>query len=115
MAKKKNVEESTEYKNCLDLASKAPKKNKLGAFMDKSQEEKMQESDHWEKHWVDMPEFEQENNEAFRKVVVRFRNEKDYQEFAKLVDQKLTVKTKSIWYPKLEKDVKSLRRWVEEE
>jgi hypothetical protein len=107
------MKEKTEYDNCLDLAGK--KKPSLAAFRDKSHEEKMAENDNWETHWVDMPEFDQPTKEDFAKIIVRFRNDEDLQEFAKMVDQKLTTKSKSIWYPKLKKDVKSLRRWVEED
>lgn len=84
-------------------------------FMDLSDEEREQLNDHdWKKHWKGMPEFEQEDNPPHMKIFVSFRNEADYQEFAKLVDQNLTDKTKSIWYPKLEIDNNSLKRWIEE-
>jgi hypothetical protein len=56
-----------------------------------------------EEHWVDMPEFVQEKNTEYKKLIIRFDNEKDYQEFADLIGQKLTDKTKSIWYPKLDR------------
>ena len=48
--------------------------------------------------WKNMPEFVQEKKNEIR-IVVRFRNEEDLNTFAKLIDQKLTLKTKSIWYP----------------
>jgi hypothetical protein len=53
----------------------------------------------WKKEWKDMPEFVQEKKEAHAKIIFRFENENDLQEFAKLIDQKLTSKTKSAWYP----------------
>lgn len=49
--------------------------------------------------WVDMPEFVQPKKEAYKTLIIRFNNEEDYQEFATLIDQKLTNKTKSIWHP----------------
>ena len=52
-----------------------------------------------EKHWKDMPEFSQERKKDYAKIVFRFENEEDLQEFAKLIGQKLTNKTKSAWYP----------------
>lgn len=55
----------------------------------------------WEKEWVGMPEFVQERKEEYAKIIVRFRNEEDLQEFAKLVEQNLNIKTQSIWFPKL--------------
>ena len=48
--------------------------------------------------WKNMPEFVQEKQKEIR-IVIRFRNEEDLAEFAKLIDQKLTLKTKSIRYP----------------
>jgi hypothetical protein len=49
--------------------------------------------------WVDMPEFVQEKKEPFAKIIVRFETQKDLEEFAQLIGQKLTPKTKSIWHP----------------
>jgi hypothetical protein len=53
----------------------------------------------WKKEWKDMPEFVQEKKEPYAKIIIRFDNEEDLQEFAKLIGQKLTNKTKSIWHP----------------
>jgi len=55
------------------------------------------------KHWVDMPEFKQEKKEEFQKIIVRFDCLKDVEEFAEIIGQKLTSKTKSIWFPKLDR------------
>lgn len=49
--------------------------------------------------WVGMPEFVQEKKEPYKTLIIRFESEADYQDFAKLIDQKLTLKTKSIWHP----------------
>ena len=63
-----------------------------------------------EEEWLDMPEFNQEDLTPVRQIIVSFKNDEDVQEFANLVGQKLTDKTKSIWYPKQEIDeVKDLR------
>jgi hypothetical protein len=35
--------------------------------------------------------------------------------FSKLINQNLTKKTKSIWYPELEKEKIFLKRWIDEE
>ena len=51
-------------------------------------------------HWQDMPEYIQQKKEPYHKVIVRFENEKDLQEFSSLINQKITSKTKSIWHPK---------------
>ena len=52
-----------------------------------------------ENHWTDMPEFIQEKKEPFAQIIVRFDSEKDLNEFAEMISQKLTPKTKSIWHP----------------
>lgn len=53
----------------------------------------------WKEHWIGMPEFIQEKNEPFSKINIRFETEEDLDEFAKIIGQKLTPKTKSIWHP----------------
>jgi len=50
-------------------------------------------------HWVDMPEFVQEKKTPFSQIIVRFESENDLNEFAEMIGQKLTPKTKSIWHP----------------
>jgi hypothetical protein len=53
----------------------------------------------WKEEWKNMPEFVQEKQKPFSQVIVRFETEKDLEEFSNLIGQKLTNKTKSIWYP----------------
>jgi negative regulator of genetic competence, sporulation and motility len=63
--------------------------------------------------WQGMPEFVQEKKEEYRKIIVRFDNEKDVQAFAKAIGQNITPKTKSIWFPK--KPVADfIMKWVDE-
>lgn len=64
--------------------------------------------------WDDMPEFVQDEKEAYAVIKVRIRNEEDLQEFIKLMDQNITPKTKSIWYPALDRFRNSLLRWMDE-
>lgn len=53
-----------------------------------------------ERHdWAGMPEFVQDKKEPYKTLIVRFETEQDYNDFAKLIEQKLTPKTKSIWHP----------------
>ena len=49
--------------------------------------------------WQGMPEFVQEEKEAFAKIVVRFESQAALDDFAGKIGQKLTPKTKSIWHP----------------
>jgi len=64
--------------------------------------------------WEDMPEFVQDKQEPFAKVIVRFRNQQDLDEFAKLIGQPLTPKTKSIWHPALIRGINANKRYVDE-
>jgi len=57
--------------------------------------------DKYQVEWEGMPEFVQEPQKPFAKIIVRFDTEQDLQDFAKLIGQKLTPKTKSIWHPQL--------------
>lgn len=68
----------------------------------------------WQSEWVDMPEFIQDKQECYAKLIVRFDNEQDLQRFAKIVEQNLSKKTKSIWYPKLKKTSYSEKFYVNE-
>jgi len=64
--------------------------------------------------WEGMPEFIQEKQEPYSKIIIRFDNEKDLQEFAKMIGQKLTNKTKSLWHPKLIRGINSKKRYSNE-
>ena len=53
------------------------------------------------KEWIGMPEFVQEKKNApYSKIIVRFETKEDMLDFSKIIGQKLTNKTKSIWHPK---------------
>ena len=58
-----------------------------------------QRDESWKEEWKGMPEFEQKKQEPYAKIIFRFDNEEDLQEFATLIGQKLTKKTKSSWHP----------------
>lgn len=64
--------------------------------------------------WQGMPEFEQQDKTAWKTLNVHFENEADLMAFAELVQQSLTVQTKSIWYPKHEKENLKNMRWESE-
>lgn len=49
--------------------------------------------------WVGMPGFESEDQTAWKSIIVHFAEPKDMQAFAELVNQSMTEKTKSIWFP----------------
>lgn len=56
-----------------------------------------------EKEWEGMPEFQSDNLDSWKRLIVHFKCEQDYLDFQKLVGQELTEKTKYIFYPKQEK------------
>ena len=64
--------------------------------------------------WKNMPEFIQEKQEPYAKIIVRFETKKDLEEFSELIGQKLTNKTKSIWHPELIRGIHSAKRYVDE-
>lgn len=53
----------------------------------------------WIDEWVDMPEFVQDRKKEFSKIIVRFDTKEDLDDFARLIGQRLTTETKSIWHP----------------
>lgn len=56
----------------------------------------------WEKEWHGMPEYVQNDLTSFRQIIVHFRCREDVDAFAKLIDQHITPRQPSLWYPKLE-------------
>lgn len=56
----------------------------------------------WHSEWRGMPEFVQEDLGPFKSVIVHFESRADLDAFSKLVGQKLTENTRSIWYPAAE-------------
>jgi hypothetical protein len=55
----------------------------------------------WKEHWKDMPEFKQEDNMPYQKITMNFTKEEDVKAFAELIGQKITYKTDTLWFPKL--------------
>ena len=109
------VKESTEYDNFLGKKTETPRDPTLAEFLGMEAEDQ----DEKEKLWVGMPEFEQKDNPPFKTIYLHFRNKQDFDEFrtkyASVDDeQTITDKTKSMWYPHLDKDENSLKRWFEE-
>lgn len=110
----KNIAE--EYDDCV---GKKETGGTLLDFMDLTEEELTQERAEkifdWKEHWGGMPEYNADNLHPVKQLTVNFQTEEDMREFEKLVGQKLTMKTKSIWYPKRETISSNLLRWVDEE
>ena len=49
--------------------------------------------------WVDMPEYDNTDKTPIKRLVINFSNIEDIPKFAAIIGQKLTDKTRSIWYP----------------
>jgi hypothetical protein len=49
--------------------------------------------------WEGMPEFEQKDLSPWHQVNVRFANEEDFEEFKHRMEQEITPKQKSLWFP----------------
>jgi hypothetical protein len=58
--------------------------------------------DWWEPLWVGMPEFDQRDLSAFCQMTLNFACQADLDEFAALIEQSLTPRTRSIWFPAAE-------------
>lgn len=72
---------------------------------------KMKETNNVSELWVGMPEFIQDKQTPFMTMTVRIGSEEALNDFMEVMDQKLTKKTKSCWFPKLEKGKEGFRRW----
>jgi hypothetical protein len=67
------------------------------------------------KEWQGMPEFVMEKQKPYKELKIRFASKDDYEKFAFLIEQNLTEKTKSIWYPKLNRSLKSGLEYINED
>jgi hypothetical protein len=64
-----------------------------------------------ETEWKGMPEFDQKDSTSWRKLIVHFECQSDFDEFSRLIGQKMTGKTSSIWHPKKENMDTDTRRY----
>jgi len=68
----------------------------------------------WKNEWKNMPEYIQEKQLPYKMINIRFETKEDYEDFQLKINQKLTEKTKAIWYPKKEADDYSNLKYVNE-
>lgn len=66
----------------------------------------------WEKEWQGMPEFVQEDQRPWKTLYVHFENRHDMEDFARLIGQKLTQETRSVWFPEAEIGTYADKRYV---
>jgi hypothetical protein len=46
-----------------------------------------------------MPEFDNDDQTPFKQILVKFASESSVAAFARLIEQKITMETKGVWYP----------------
>ena len=68
----------------------------------------------WKKEWQGMPEFIQKDLTAFHSILVYFETKEDLAKFSKLIEQPLTERTRSVWYPIAEIGKTTNKRYVDE-
>lgn len=57
-----------------------------------------------ETEWRGMPEFNQQDRQAHRQVIVSFEDDQAVKQFFELINQHYTAKTKSVWFPERAKN-----------
>jgi hypothetical protein len=78
----------------------------------RSKRKPSKEKSEWKSQWVAMPEFEQNDDKPFKSIKVHFRNQEDVDLLAALVNQKITLNTRYIWYPFMPKNCFTNKRYV---
>lgn len=73
----------------------------------------MSNQDDWKDHWIGMPEFIQDDKTPYKSIKINFQTEQDYLLFQETIKQKLTSKTKSIWFPYIEKTDHSKLKYID--
>ena len=68
----------------------------------------------WKDHWVNLPEYEQERLLPHKMLVVYLDDDESVRSsLAEALEQRITSKTKSVWYPELQRGKHSHLRWVD--
>lgn len=82
---------------------------------DPTQHALFENDEKWREHWKGMPAFVQENLEPWKSIYVHFESRKDMDAFSRLIDQKITLDTRAVWYPESEVLRNTNKRYVEKE
>ena len=56
------------------------------------------DSDMAKEHWKEMPDFDHDDNKPYRTIYLHFDNDEQVREFAQLINQSVTDKTKTIYF-----------------
>ncbi len=62
--------------------------------------------------WEGMPEFEQKDKTAFQTIAVHLKDQEAVDAFAELIGQRITRRTRFIWYPQTEIETYADKRYV---
>lgn len=107
---------SKDYDDMVDYKPSGP--SDLTSFFGGDERENLQNevNDPYKQwHAAGMPAFTTQNLEPWKQMYINFRCEEDLMAFAKLINQKLTPKTKVVWYPEKAKEENILNQWIEDE
>lgn len=64
-----------------------------------------------DKEWGGMPEFVQQDKTSFRTIPVHFKDQEAVDKFAKAIGQKITEKTRFVWFPEIEIETYADKRY----
>ena len=109
------IEKSGYFDVVVKPAKKSKKRKVVETELVEVEKDTNKNIDKWRNHWTGMPEFTQEENGPWKTIPVTFATEEDMADFADLIGQSLTDKTKSTWHPRREITKNYLMRWVEED
>jgi len=102
------------FEDCTDLLQN-PSEDALAGSLDGFLDGNDKISERPEDHYKGMPAFVQENKKPYKKINVCFQTKQDFEQFRVLMEQPMTEKTKTIWYPAFEREANSLFAWVEDD
>lgn len=68
----------------------------------------------WKVEWQGMPEYVQDDTTPWKSLYVHFRCREDYDEFGRVMQQRLTSDTSSIWFPIEVRQVVYTKAYVDE-
>lgn len=64
--------------------------------------------------WQGMPEFDQQDKKAFQSFMIHFKDQAAVDQFANLIAQKITDKTRYVWFPTIEIERHADKRYAHE-
>jgi hypothetical protein len=113
---------SKDFDDCIGKKDTENKKPSLAEFLDLNDSPE-NEDDAWQEikyhrnfkdHWKGMPSFDSKNIEAVKQLIINFESMDEFLAFSEVVGTQLTPKTRSIWYPPIERSTTILNRWIDD-